>query len=141
MQGRCPGYRVNATVLLPEALASVARGRSLAGYSCGGSRGFTPRSDSIPFGNLARTAIILNRPARSTLAVSLFIPVWQVKQSGMAQVRAFYQAARAAGGTDNGPPGIRDIYHPNYYGAFVIGPDGHNIEAVCHAPARSEALS
>jgi catechol 2,3-dioxygenase-like lactoylglutathione lyase family enzyme len=51
-----------------------------------------------------------------------------------AQVRAFYEAAIAAGGKDNGPPGVRDIYHPNYYGAFVIGPDGHNIEAVCHAP-------
>lgn len=50
------------------------------------------------------------------------------------QVRAFYEAAIAAGGKDNGPPGIREIYHPNYYGAFVIGPDGHNIEAVCHAP-------
>ncbi|MEZ5565741.1 MAG: VOC family protein [Gammaproteobacteria bacterium] len=48
------------------------------------------------------------------------------------QVRAFYRAALAAGGQDNGPPGIRGIYHPNYYGAFVIGPDGHNIEAVCH---------
>jgi catechol 2,3-dioxygenase-like lactoylglutathione lyase family enzyme len=50
------------------------------------------------------------------------------------QVRAFYEAAVGAGGTDNGPPGIREIYHPNYYGAFVIGPDGHNIEAVCHTP-------
>ena len=50
------------------------------------------------------------------------------------QVRAFYAAALAAGGTDNGPPGIREVYHPNYYGAFVIGPDGHNVEAVCHLP-------
>jgi catechol 2,3-dioxygenase-like lactoylglutathione lyase family enzyme len=50
------------------------------------------------------------------------------------QVRAFHAAALAAGAVDNGPPGIREIYHPNYYGAFVIGPDGHNIEAVCHAP-------
>lgn len=50
------------------------------------------------------------------------------------QVRQFYQAALAAGATDNGGPGIRDYYHPNYYGAFVIGPDGHNIEAVCHQP-------
>ena len=39
----------------------------------------------------------------------------------------------AAGGTDNGPPGIRAHYHPNYYGAFVLDPEGHNIEAVCHA--------
>lgn len=50
-----------------------------------------------------------------------------------AQVRAFYEAALLAGGKDNGPPGIRAIHHPNYYGAFVIGPDGHNFEAVCHA--------
>jgi catechol 2,3-dioxygenase-like lactoylglutathione lyase family enzyme len=50
------------------------------------------------------------------------------------QVRAFYLAAIGAGAKDNGAPGIREIYHPNYYGAFVIGPDGHNIEAVCHAP-------
>ncbi|HEV8341734.1 MAG TPA: VOC family protein [Candidatus Binatia bacterium] len=48
------------------------------------------------------------------------------------QVREFYEAAIAAGGKDNGPPGIREIYHPNYYGAFVLDPDGHNIEAVCH---------
>jgi catechol 2,3-dioxygenase-like lactoylglutathione lyase family enzyme len=49
-----------------------------------------------------------------------------------AQVRAFYAAALEAGGSDNGPPGIREIFHPNYYGAFIIGPDGHNVEAVCH---------
>ena len=49
-----------------------------------------------------------------------------------AQVSAFYAAAIAAGGKDNGPPGIREVYHPNYFGAFVIGPDGHNVEAVCH---------
>jgi catechol 2,3-dioxygenase-like lactoylglutathione lyase family enzyme len=51
-----------------------------------------------------------------------------------AQVRGFYEAALAAGARDNGPPGLRTIYHPNYYGAYVIGPDGHNVEAVCHRP-------
>ena len=51
-----------------------------------------------------------------------------------AAVDAFYSAALAAGGKDNGPPGIRAHYHPNYYGAFVLDPDGHNIEAVCHKP-------
>ena len=51
-----------------------------------------------------------------------------------ALVDAFHQAALAAGGTDNGAPGIRAIYHPNYYGAFVLDPDGLNIEAVCHRP-------
>jgi len=50
-------------------------------------------------------------------------------------VDAFYQAALAAGGRDNGPPGLRPHYHQNYYAAFVLDPDGHNIEAVCHAPA------
>jgi catechol 2,3-dioxygenase-like lactoylglutathione lyase family enzyme len=51
-----------------------------------------------------------------------------------ATVDAFYHAALAAGGRDNGAPGIRAHYHPSYYGAFVLDPDGHNIEAVCHAP-------
>jgi len=50
------------------------------------------------------------------------------------QVDEFYRAALAAGGKDNGAPGLRPHYHPNYYGAFVIGPDGHNVEAVCHKP-------
>jgi len=52
-----------------------------------------------------------------------------------AAVAAFYQAALAAGGKDNGPPGLRPHYHENYYGAFVLDPDGHNIEACCHTPA------
>ena len=51
-----------------------------------------------------------------------------------AAVDAFYRAAIAAGGKDNGAPGLRPHYHPNYYAAFVLDPDGHNIEAVCHAP-------
>lgn len=51
-----------------------------------------------------------------------------------ADVDAFYKAAIAAGGTDNGRPGLRPHYHEHYYGAFVFDPDGHNIEAVCHAP-------
>jgi catechol 2,3-dioxygenase-like lactoylglutathione lyase family enzyme len=51
-----------------------------------------------------------------------------------AAVRAFYDAAIRAGARDNGRPGLRPEYHPNYYGAFVIDPDGHNVEAVCHDP-------
>jgi catechol 2,3-dioxygenase-like lactoylglutathione lyase family enzyme len=47
-------------------------------------------------------------------------------------VDRFHQAALAAGGIDHGPPGLRPHYHENYYGAFVLDPDGHNIEAVCH---------
>ena len=52
-----------------------------------------------------------------------------------ASVDAFHAAALAAGGKDNGAPGLRPHYHPDYYGAFVLDPDGHNIEAVCHTPA------
>jgi catechol 2,3-dioxygenase-like lactoylglutathione lyase family enzyme len=51
-----------------------------------------------------------------------------------AAVDAFYEAAIAAGGQDNGTPGLRTEYHPNYYGAFVLDPDGHHVEAVCHGP-------
>jgi catechol 2,3-dioxygenase-like lactoylglutathione lyase family enzyme len=49
-----------------------------------------------------------------------------------ATVDTFHRAALAAGGKDNGAPGLRPHYHPNYYGAFVLDPDGHNVEAVCH---------
>jgi catechol 2,3-dioxygenase-like lactoylglutathione lyase family enzyme len=52
-----------------------------------------------------------------------------------ATVDAFHAAALAAGGTDNGAPGVREIYHPHYYGAYVLDPDGNNVEAVCHKPA------
>lgn len=51
------------------------------------------------------------------------------------EVDAFHRAALAAGGQDHGAPGLRPHYHAHYYAAFVIGPDGHNLEAVCHAPA------
>ncbi len=50
------------------------------------------------------------------------------------EVRAFHNAALAAGGIDNGAPGLRPQYHPDYYGAFVFDPDGHNVEAVCRNP-------
>ncbi len=63
-----------------------------------------------------------------------------------ATVDAFHAAALAAGGRDNGAPGLRPHYHPDYYGAFVLDPDGHNVEAVCRrspgarrVKARSEA--
>ncbi len=57
-----------------------------------------------------------------------------INAENRATVDAFYKAAMAAGGTDNGPPGLRPHYHPTYYAAFVLDPDGHNIEAVCHKP-------
>lgn len=52
-----------------------------------------------------------------------------------AAVDAFHRAAIAAGAKDNGAPGLRPHYHETYYAAFVLDPDGHNVEAVCHAPA------
>ena len=67
------------------------------------------------------------------------IPAFWIKQGHVAfsgesrgTVDAFHRAALAAGGRDNGPPGIRAEYHANYYGGFVLDPDGYNIEAVCH---------
>jgi catechol 2,3-dioxygenase-like lactoylglutathione lyase family enzyme len=50
-------------------------------------------------------------------------------------VDAFHAAALGAGGADHGAPGVRELYHPNYYGAYVLDPDANNIEAVCHKPA------
>jgi len=58
-----------------------------------------------------------------------------------AMVDAFYQAALQAGGKDNGAPGERAVYHPGYYGAFVLDPDGNNIEAVFHGDAKRSAPS
>ena len=57
-----------------------------------------------------------------------------LRAANQAQVDAFHRAALAAGGKDNGGPGLRPKYHANYYAAFVIDPDGHNVELVCHAP-------
>lgn len=56
------------------------------------------------------------------------------RATGRAKVREFYDAAMAAGGTDNGGPGVRPHYHEHYYGGFVRDPDGHNVEACCHEP-------
>lgn len=58
-----------------------------------------------------------------------------LRAKSRAQVDAFHAAALDAGATDNGAPGLRPQYHPNYYGAFVIDPDGYNLEVVCHTPA------
>jgi catechol 2,3-dioxygenase-like lactoylglutathione lyase family enzyme len=57
-----------------------------------------------------------------------------VEAADRAAVDAFHREALAAGGIDNGAPGLRPYYHPDYYGAFVLDPDGHNIEAVCRKP-------
>lgn len=55
-----------------------------------------------------------------------------IRAATRSAVRAFYEAALAAGGKDNGAPGPRTMYHPNYYGGFILDGDGHNLEAVCH---------
>jgi catechol 2,3-dioxygenase-like lactoylglutathione lyase family enzyme len=68
--------------------------------------------------------------ARSTPAAGVHV-AFTVGRRGL--VDAFHAAGLAAGGTDNGAPGLRD-YHPHYYGAYVLDPDGNNIEAVCHRP-------
>jgi catechol 2,3-dioxygenase-like lactoylglutathione lyase family enzyme len=59
-----------------------------------------------------------------------------IRAADRASVDAFHKAALAAGGRDNGGPGLRPHYHKDYYGAFVLDPDGHNVEAVCHDPPR-----
>lgn len=59
-----------------------------------------------------------------------------IRADDRGEVDAFYQAAIAAGGTDNGTPGLRPHYHENYYGAFVLDPEGHNLEVVCHKAAQ-----
>ncbi|MCY4752793.1 VOC family protein [Pelomonas aquatica] len=65
------------------------------------------------------------RPIQPPVHIAFRVPT-------RAAVDGFHKAALAAGGTDNGPPGLRPNYHPSYYGAFVLDPDGNNIEAVCH---------
>jgi catechol 2,3-dioxygenase-like lactoylglutathione lyase family enzyme len=69
---------------------------------------------------------ISDRPSSAPLHVAFASP-------DRATVDAFHRAALAAGGRDNGPPGLRD-YHPSYYGAFVLDPEGNNVEAVSHRP-------
>jgi catechol 2,3-dioxygenase-like lactoylglutathione lyase family enzyme len=66
-------------------------------------------------------------PARGRLHIAL-------SAETRAQVDAFHEAALEAGGIDNGAPGVRAVYHPDYYGGYVLDPDGNNIEAVCHQP-------
>lgn len=103
-----------ASALAPLGIGLVADGHGWAGFGRNGKPQFW-------FGPAAKA----QNPMHVAFAAE-----------NRAQVRAFYEAALRAGGKDNGPPGIRSIYHPDYYGAFVIGPDGHNIEAVCHAAER-----
>ncbi len=59
---------------------------------------------------------------------------YEASKSFYREAVAPLEAALAAGGVDNGPPGPRTLYHEHYYGAYVLDPDGNNLEAVCHAP-------
>lgn len=90
----------------------------------------TGHADVAGFGEAAKADFWISRgsPNHPPLHVAF-------RARNRAQVDAFYQAAVAAGGRDNGAPGLRPHYHPDYYAAFVLDHDGHNIEVVCHMPA------
>ena len=105
--------------LLMEFPASVTGSTDVAGFG---------EPDSLAQGVSPEFWLASGTPGSCPLHVAFRV-------SSRAQVDAFHTAALAAGGRDNGAPGLRPHYHPNYYGAFFLDPDGHNIEAVCHAPA------
>ena len=105
--------------LVMEFPTSVTGKTDVAGYGAPG----TPTQGLIP-------EFWLARGDSGSIQVHVAFRV-----SSRALVDAFYQAAIAVGGRDNAAPGLRPRYHPDYYGAFVLDPDGHNIEAVCRAPA------
>jgi catechol 2,3-dioxygenase-like lactoylglutathione lyase family enzyme len=88
----------------------------------------TGYGDVVGFG-VAKPELWLSGAAKTTPHVHIAFAA-----ENRAVVDAFHAAALAAGGTDNGGPGIRPHYHPSYYAAFVLDPDGHNIEVVCHRP-------
>jgi catechol 2,3-dioxygenase-like lactoylglutathione lyase family enzyme len=100
-----------------------------------GALGITPGAEGEPTYGIEFVS------ARNTVSFILFQTTEKPAHLHIAfeaqnrqEVDAFYRAALEAGGKDNGAPGLRPRYHANYYGAFVIDPDGHNIEAVCHKP-------
>jgi catechol 2,3-dioxygenase-like lactoylglutathione lyase family enzyme len=93
------------------------------------SAAVTGHTDVAGFGEPPKPDFWISKGSPNTPPVHIAFRV-----GNRAQVDAFFNAAIAAGGLDNGAPGLRLHYHPNYYGAFVLDPDGHNIEAVCHTP-------
>ena len=95
-----------------------------------GYRLLIERDGSAGFGSDGKPDFFIhvNRPLSRPTHVAIVSP-------DRATVQAFYAAALAAGGRDNGPPGLRPHYHQHYYGAFILDPDGNNIEAVCHQPS------
>jgi catechol 2,3-dioxygenase-like lactoylglutathione lyase family enzyme len=91
------------------------------------SASVTGDTDVAGFGETPHAEFWINQGIPNNPAIHIAFRV-----SSRSLVDAFYTTALAAGGRDNGPSGIRSHYHPNYYAAFVLDPDGHNIEAVCH---------
>jgi catechol 2,3-dioxygenase-like lactoylglutathione lyase family enzyme len=93
------------------------------------SSGGTGPTDVAGFGEAGQADFWIGQgtPNRPALHVAFRV-------GSRAAVAAFHAAALQAGGQDNGAPGLRPHYHADYYGAFVLDPDGHNIEAVCHEP-------
>ena len=88
---------------------------------------------------ISNAVVLIGFDSVRDLAVSISIVEEVLKGNRHARVgqlmaHAFHAAALAAGGKDNGGPGLRPHYHEHYYGAFVLDPDGNNIEAVCHLP-------
>lgn len=93
----------------------------------------TGHTDVAGFGEAPKPDFWISRatPGRAAHRPDIHV---SFRAANRAIVNAFHQAALSSGGKDNGAPGLRQHYHANYYGAFVHDPDGHNIEAVCHAP-------
>jgi catechol 2,3-dioxygenase-like lactoylglutathione lyase family enzyme len=90
-----------------------------------------PGGEAAGFGRQGRPFFWIEaqgQPVRGRLHVAF-------RADDRASVERFHAAALQAGATDNGAPGTRELYHPDYYGAYVLDPDGNNIEAVCHKPA------
>jgi catechol 2,3-dioxygenase-like lactoylglutathione lyase family enzyme len=122
-----------ATEFYAKALAPLGYGIvmqvSAAETGHGGAVGFGPPGKEADFQSGKPSFWIADgEPLAGHVHVAFVAP-------SRAAVDAFYRAALAAGGKDNGAPGLRPHYHANYYGAFVLDLDGNNIEAVCHAPA------
>ena len=87
------------------------------------------REDRVAFGPTARPIFwLVDRAPTSSIHIAF-------QAHDRERVEAFHAAALQAGGRDNGHPGLRPEYHPHYYGAFILDPDGNNAEAVCHTPA------
>jgi catechol 2,3-dioxygenase-like lactoylglutathione lyase family enzyme len=89
-----------------------------------------PAEKFAGFGKAAPLFWINERPADTRRGLHLAFTA-----EDRATVDAFHAAGLGAGGVDNGAPGVREVYHPHYYGAYILDPDGNNIEAVCHREA------